>query len=103
MRTPRFFFTNKDDPEYEPNYGNTFTERQLAIINDKIPLADVRVNELTIILKKSNQIGDFDIYDIALNLYNLKTAPCEYTSPYSVEESKKILQDLTPWKIDWGS
>ena len=40
-------FTNKDDPDYLPSYGNTYTDRQKRIMYGEIPLVEVRNNELT--------------------------------------------------------
>jgi len=61
---PYFRFVNRDDPNYEPNYGNTFTERQLAILEGKVPLSEVRVNELTVLKRKAFQMVDMVIFEM---------------------------------------
>ena len=99
---PWFSLENKDDPNYKPHYGNSYTQRQLDIINGEIDLDNIRPNELSIIFRKALQMEDSDTYEIALELYNRKINPEGYFPKYSREEAKAILQELTPWDLDWG-
>ena len=50
-----FSFKNKDSPDYVSSYGDTYTDRQLAILNNEIPLYEIRPNELSILYKKAKQ------------------------------------------------
>lgn len=36
-----------------------------------------------------------------LRMYAEKTKPQEYIPQYTIEEAKAILQELTPWIINW--
>ena len=96
-------FMNKDDPDYKPSYGKTYTERQRRIVNEELPLSEVRINELTIIMNKAVSMGDIPTYETAKMLRNLKIHEDdgEYSLSYSPEEAKAILESLTPWKINW--
>lgn len=98
----RFNFVIKESPDYRPNYGKTYTERQLNILAGTIPLEDVRINELAIIKNKAFQMGDLETYETAEALYLRKRDPGTYFPSYSEEEAREILQSLTPWTIDWG-
>lgn len=53
-----FSFKNKDSPDYVSSYGDTYTDRQLAILNNEIPLYEIRPNELSILYKKAKQKND---------------------------------------------
>lgn len=86
---------------YKPNYGKKYTERQLKILNEEIPIEEIRLTEISIIRRKAESLGDEENIDIARILYEFKT----YTKKYqfiSVEDAKRILQDLTPWEIKWN-
>ena len=61
---PWFSLENKDDPNYKPHYGNSYTQRQLDIINGEIDLDNIRPNELSIIFRKALQMEDPDTYEI---------------------------------------
>lgn len=97
-----FFFNNKDDPNYRPNYGSSYTKRQQSILDGLIELDDIRPNELSILFRKAEQMEDAEAYEIAQELYNQKMRPDGYRPKYSKEEAKEILQRLTPWKLDWS-
>ena len=73
---------------------NKFTK---AIVNWKKPWQ----NELSILYKKAKQKNDVDSYEIAIQMYAEKTKPQEYIPQYTIEEAKAILQELTPWIINW--
>ena len=94
-------FKNKDRPDYVSSYGDTYTDRQLAILNNEIPLYEIRPNELSILYKKAKQKNNVDSYEIAIQMYAEKTKPQEYIPQYTIEEAKAILQELTPWIINW--
>ena len=96
-----FSFKNKDSPDYVSSYGDTYTDRQLAILNNEIPLYEIRPNELSILYKKAKQKNDVDSYEIAIQMYAEKTKPQEYIPQYTIEEAKAILKELTPWIINW--
>lgn len=98
---PVFRCANKDSPDYKPQYGKTYTARQQAILDEQIPLDDIRATELSLLSKKAFQLGDLENYQIAQDLLQRKMDPGVYVPPYTVEEAKEILQKLTPWKIDW--
>lgn len=100
----KFRFLNPDAPNYQPEYcSSPLTERQKQILDEVIPLEQVRVNQLTTIIKKCECLGDDEALQQAKYLYELKTKPEEtYTPQITYEEAKEILQRLTPWKIDWG-
>jgi len=75
------------------------TERQQRIIRG-IDIHSVSKNELTVLIRKLEKMGDeeslllvYDMYDELLN----PTEECKYT----IEESKAIIQSLAPWKIKW--
>ena len=82
--------------------GLDYTERQLAILEDEVPIENIRTTELVALMKKTRERKDELNYDIAKGLYDLKLHPCEYMPHYTTEEAKSILQSLTPWKIEWG-
>lgn len=92
---------NKDSPDYKPNYGKVFTERQQKILNEEISLDDVRLQELSIIKKKAEALGDEEKAEIASFLIGLKTAPEEFEYTVKKEDAKAVLQSLTPWEINW--
>lgn len=101
-RDAMFNFVNKDDPNYRPNYGSTYTKRQLDVLAGVIPLEEVRINDLAILVNKAEQMGDIDTYEQAKALYDRKLDPGIYFPTYTIEEAKAILQSLTPWEINWG-
>lgn len=100
MAKARFNNNYKGQPNYEPVYGKHFTERQKNILDGKIPLSKVRVNEISLIKNKAFHIQDIESYEIAESFYLEKIAP-EYTSPYTPEEARTVLEQLTPWEIRW--
>lgn len=98
----RFNFENKDDPNYRYNYGDTYTERQQAILAGTIPLESVRACELSVLRSKALGMEDMEGYETAEFLLDKKTRPEVYESRLSDQEAKDILQSLTPWTIDWN-
>ena len=98
MAEPRFNIgKDKLAPSFNP-YGTTYTERQLAILNGDISLDAVRLVELTILLRKAEKLDDGAATELASQLYIQKSNPGEYFPPYTVEEAKAILRELTPWE-----
>ena len=49
----------------------------------------------------AQQKNEVDSYEIAIQMYAEKTKPQEYIPQYTIEEAKAILQELTPWIINW--
>ena len=96
-------FTHKDDPNYRPSYGHTYTERQRKIVNEELPLPEIRFNEITTIMKKAISLGDVPTYEKAKALRDLKIHEndSEYSFSFSPEEAKAFLESITPWKINW--
>ena len=97
MGKPRF---NNHWNEVKP-CTKYYTPKQLSILNEEIPLELVRLTDISAIIRRANARGDSDFAELATELYNRKKDPYDYTPPYTVEESKAILQSLTPWTIKW--
>lgn len=81
--------------------GLDYTERQLAILNDDIPIDRIRTTELAALMKRALERNDDMSYDIAFGFYELKKHPSSYTPNYTLDETKAGLQALTPWPIHW--
>jgi len=96
-------FVNKDSPDYQPSYGSQFTERQKKILSEEISLDHVRVNELTIIIRKAQAMDDMETAAAAQILYNRKTHVDGFHFSMTPEEAKAFLQSQTPWEINWGT
>ena len=90
------------DSRYELEYISVYTKRQRAILDGNIPLEKVKTDEITSIIRKAERLGDIETYEIASVLRSKKMNPDSYYPQHTVEEAKTILQDLTPWEIDWG-
>ena len=78
-----------------------YTERQLRILCNEIPLDEVGTTELVVLQKKAKARMDSYNYEVATLLYEIKKNPHEYRPNLTVDEAKVILQTLTPWKINW--
>ena len=63
---PPSVFQNKDSPDYKPNYGKKFTERQLKILNAEIPIEKVRLTEISIIMRKAESLGDEEYFVVSV-------------------------------------
>ena len=94
-------FVNKDSPDYKPNYGSQLTNRQQMILKEEIPLDQVRVNEITVIIRKAEAMDDMETAAAARILYNKKTHVDGFQFSMTPEEAKAFLQSQTPWKINW--
>lgn len=81
--------------------GLQYTERQLDILNDEIPLDEVPLHDLTNLMVKAKERGDDGYYIAARQMYEAKKSPTDYRPTLTVEEAKITLQALTPWKITW--
>lgn len=98
MAKARFMHHKKFEPDYNP-YGTIYTERQESIIRGMNP-DDVSKKELTTLIKKAERLEDEDVVMQLLDNYYCVLFPDEVPK-YSIEESKNILQSLTPWTIQW--
>ena len=81
--------------------GLDYTPRQLAILNDELPLEEIKTMELVKLMKRALEREDEVNFDIAKSLHEAKTNPNNYRPIISLIEAKMILQRLTPWMIDW--
>ena len=94
-------FVNKDDPDYRPNYGKVYTERQLKIMNEELPLEEFTQGELTLLTRKAERLEDEEALEKLAYIQKLKDPKTEFTFSVSPSEAKEVLQSLTPWEIDW--
>jgi len=90
----RFRYTNHNSPEYKPQYGSTYTQRQLDIIEERIPLSKVRLNELTLLMRKACVFGDKEIEEVVSIMRKKKTDPNYYEPNMTDEEATRILTEL---------
>ena len=81
--------------------GLDYTARQLAILDDLIPIDQIRSNELVRLMKKAKERNDGMNYDVAYSYLLQKQNPRVYIPQRTIEESMAILQSLTPWPIQW--
>ena len=96
-------FISKDDPNYRQQYLDTYyTERQQRIINDEIPLDEIRLNQLTVILQKAEYLEDIEVIEKVNELKRRKEHIAQFVFTFTPEEAMDILQQLTPWEIDWS-
>ena len=88
-------FVNKDSPDYKYHWGSELTDRQKRILNGEIPLESIRFNELTVIMKKAEQLGDLDSAEKAETLYNQKKYPDDetYHPSMNYEEAVNFLNN----------
>ena len=96
-------FQNKDSPDYRPSYGTVYTERQLRIINEEISVETVSNTELVKLIRKAEALEDHEIAAKVKRLHKMKNYVETYDFTFSPEESKNVLQSLTPWPIDWDA
>lgn len=85
----------------KPREGLDYTERQLDILCDNIPLTLASLTELRNIIKKATERGDTANRETAMLMYEVKAAPDIYRPDMTIGEAKMILQLLTPWDINW--
>lgn len=95
-------YVNKDDPNYKPHYRTEYSERQKKILNEEVPLENVRANEIKKIMNKAEFLKDKKNFCKAKNLYEVKTHIEKYCPNVTLSEAQSILQELTPWEIDWS-
>ena len=92
MAKPRFFLEKaREDTEY--------TNRQTSIINGEIPLDDIRINDLVTLLKKTKARHDDDYTEIVQEMLDLKNMPLSSIPLLTLEESMRLMQEMTPWVI----
>lgn len=94
-------FVNKDDPNYRRQYSDTYTEKQKKIINEELPLENIRFNDLTVIIKKAEYLEDFEVFEKVREIKRRKEHIAQFVFTFTPEEAMDILQQLTPWEIDW--
>ena len=87
---------------YAPrNFGCDYTPRQQAILEGNVSLSDIRINEISTLIKKAAiKEDDFNL-EIVLDLLEAKRTPTDYFPKMTVEEALEILQRLTPWDLDY--
>ena len=84
-----------------PNYMRPYSERQAKIIAEEIPLEDIRINELTVIMKKAKVHDDPATYELVKAMRYRKITPLEddpEIPELTAEEASKLIADLEP---DW--
>lgn len=79
-----------------------YTQRQRSILTGIVSLDEVKETEISLILLKAEKLGDIENYEIALAMSLKKMNPEGYYPRHSIDESKALLQNLTPWGINWG-
>ena len=94
-------FVNKDDPNYKPSFGRTYTARQLKIMNEELTLDEFTQGELTLLTRKAENFEDEEALAKIAVIQKLKNGEDNFAFSYSPDEAKDILQSLTPWAIDW--
>lgn len=94
-------FQDKDSPDYRPNYGKVYTDRQKRIINEELPVEDVSNTELVKLLRKAEALEDLEIVEKIKRLHALKNYVETYHFSFTPEEAAAVLQELTPWQTNW--
>lgn len=96
----------KEDPNYNP-YGTVFTERQQSIIRGET-VNRLTTTEITKVIRKAEKMGNIKLAENVFCLYEgLLTGDNEFerlsdaTKKQIIEDCKKRLQRLTPWKLEW--
>ena len=79
--------------------GAMFTPRQQMIMDGTA--TKVRKNEVNILIQKCEAKGLESLAQEVYEQYEELITGNEKPE-YTIAEAKKILQDLTPWEIDWG-
>ena len=94
MANPKFKFNNRENP-----YGTKFTKRQIDIING-VPVDNLRRTEVTIVIRKAEKLGHYDIAEKVWELYEDYMAG-SFDSKYTYKEAVEKLRGLTPWPTGW--
>lgn len=94
-------FVNRDSPDYRPSYGTVYSPKQQAILGDEIPLSEVPLNQITVLMRKAESMGDIPAYEKAKELRELKNLPNTYKPNLTANDARDILQQLTPWESKW--
>ena len=97
----QFNFVNTDDPNYKKPCGKTYSEKQLKLLTGEIPWETTPLQQLTVLLYKTEQLNDVAAYKTAKELRDLKLRQRDssYKPDLTVEEAEDILRALTPWNI----
>jgi len=53
-------------------YGTKYTEKQLMLLSGEIPWETTRLTEITILMRKAEQLGDMENYEKTKRLHQLK-------------------------------
>lgn len=93
-------FQNKDDPNYRPSYGKTYTERQLRIISEDLSVEEISNTELVKLMRKAETLEDNEVAEKVRRLHELKNYVETYNFTFSPSEAKDVLKALTPWEDD---
>lgn len=89
-----FFFENKDDPNYKKKYGKKYSEKQLMLLSGEIPWETTPINQITILMRKAEAMGDTENYEKAKRLHQLKSEQDVFVPDLSKEEALDILKGL---------
>lgn len=84
------------DPDREKLYGSTYTERQNRILSGDLPWEIVPTREISLLINKTKQLGDMELYEKAVTLRELKKSQGTYIPQMTPEEAKEILKNLNP-------
>jgi len=87
-------FVNKEASDYEKPCANTYSVRQLAIIDGKIDPAAIRLNELHSLIYKADKLGDISLAGKLADIYNKRRHPDMYIPGISYGDALKLLADL---------
>ena len=87
-------YVNRDAPDYQFNYAHPYTERQLKILDGTIPYQTVRLTDLYALMKKAEQLNDYENAELAERMYNeVKYPPDTYKPATSYEEALDFLEN----------
>lgn len=89
----------KFDPNYNW-YNHPFTNKQLQLIYGEYD-PSVRKQEIAVIFKKAEVLGDDDIVETIEEKYSELMFGKRYQPRYTIEEAKQRLQAMTPFEINW--
>lgn len=91
-----FKYKSLDDNPDNKYYGQTYTERQLQIINGDLPWEIVPINQISLLMNKAKSFSDWPVYEKVKWMREQKLLQEEYTPDITVEEARDILKKLTP-------
>lgn len=86
-------YVNRDAPDYQFNYAHPFTERQLKILDRTIPYQTVRLTDLYALMKKAEQLNDYENAELTERMYNEVKYPLDsYKPAISYEDTLVFLK-----------